>query len=345
MKIAIVGAGWYGCHIAISLLQKGDDVTIFERSSRSISGASRYNQNRLHQGFHYPRDYETRKQSLEGFDWFIEHYGNLVDDVNNNYYAVADKLSNLDFETFKQIMTATELKYTVEDDGELFNKFSNISGLVRTSEKLVLNHRASAYFDDILSKHLKFNTDIELSDNNVLEHLKSEYDFVIDCTWGTARKIPSLDYYYEPCIYFYYRKKTKDDFAFTLMDGNFFSIYPYDKDIYTVTSVMNTPIAQVINRSEISAKFCVAKEADYVKNKKCAFEQEIAKYYPNFLNDFEYVEPVYSLKTKLVSGTDFRGCIVTSEDNLISVFSGKIDTLHIAETKVNQIVDSLRNDL
>jgi hypothetical protein len=344
MKIAIVGAGWYGCHTAISLLQKGDDITIFERSNRAISGASRYNQNRLHQGFHYPRDYETRKQSLEGFDWFIEHYGNLVDDVNNNYYAIADKLSNIDFETFKQIMTASDLKYSLEDDSELFNKFTNVSGLVKTSEKLVLNHRASTYFDDILSKHIKYGSHIELSDDYVLEELKSKYDFVIDCTWGTARKIASLDYYYEPCIYFYYRKKTKDDFAFTLMDGNFFSIYPYDNDIYTVTSVLNTPIAQVETRDEIGTKFSMAKEAEYVGNKRRAFEEEISNYYPKFLEDFEYVEPVYSLKTKLVSGTDFRGCIVTNEDNLISVFSGKIDTLHIAELKINQIIDSIRQN-
>jgi len=222
------------------------------------------------------------------------------------------------------------------------SRFNNISGLVKTSEKLILNHRASAYFDDILSKHLKYDKYIELSDNSVLENLKSEYDFVIDCTWGTARKIKGLDYYYEPCIYFYYRKKVKDSFAFTLMDGHFFSIYPYDDDIYTVTSVLNTPIAQVENRDEIGSKFDLAKEEKYVESKKKAFEKEISKYYPKFKDDFEYVEPVYSLKTKLVSGTDFRGCMVTNEDNLISVFSGKIDTLHIAEMKINQIINRVR---
>jgi hypothetical protein len=339
MKIAIIGAGWYGCHLAISLIQKDYKVQIFERSASSISGASRYNQNRLHQGFHYPRDFETRKQSHEGFDWFIEHYSSLVESVPNNIYAIANKTSNLDFETYKQIMKASGLEFEDVSDDPSFSRFTSIQGLVSTTEKHILNHRASHYFDNILSNCIEFNHEIDLSNDEKVMQLKREYDYVIDCTWGTARKTPDLDYYYEPCIYFYYKKKTKEDFAFTLMDGNFFSIYPYDNDIFTVTSVANTPIGQTTERSEITTLFQQAKKANYVDNKRITFETEILYYYPQFLSDFEFVEPVYSLKSKIVSSSDFRGCIVKQEDNLISVFSGKIDTLHIAETEVMKIIE------
>ncbi|GAB7219007.1 FAD-dependent oxidoreductase [Vibrio comitans] len=344
MRIAIVGAGWYGCHLGLSLLQQGHQVKIFERSDRTISGASRYNQNRLHQGFHYPRDYETRRQSLEGFEWFNEHYMHLIEPVRNNLYAVANKKSNIDFETFKQIMTASNLKYDSDLDSAVIDKFRNIDGIINTTEMLILNHRASDYFNDILSSHIEFNKEIKLSDDNVLKEMKLNYDVVIDCTWGTSRKIPSLDYYYEPCIYFYYRAKRKIDFAFTLMDGNFFSVYPYQDDIYTVTSVKHTPIGQVFDREDIGELFRLARGEEFIKNKRREFEREIDFYYPGFLEDFEYVKPVYSLKTKLVSGTDYRGCMVTSEDNLISVFSGKIDTLHIAERAVATIISELRVD-
>lgn len=339
MKIAIIGAGWYGCHLALSLLQKDIDIKIFEKKDRTISGSSRYNQNRLHQGFHYPRDYETRRQSNDGFEWFLEHYGSLLKDVPNNVYGVANKTSNIDFQTYKHIMSASKLEFQDISDKAFSAKFDNIQGMVSTSEKLILNHRASHYFDDVLSKHLEFGKEINMSDKNVLELLKSEYDYVLDCTWGTSRKIPNIDYYYEPCMYFYYRKKIKEHFAFTLMDGNFFSIYPYDDDIYTVTSVANTPIGQVKYKDEISALFDMARKSEYIDAKRMLFENEIKHYYPGFLNDFEYSEPVYSLKTKLVSGTDFRGCLVKKEDNLISVFSGKIDTLHIAELEVLKMIE------
>ena len=339
MRIVIIGAGWYGCHLAISLIQKNYQVQIFERSDSSISGASRNNQNRLHRGFHYPRNFETRKQSHEGFDWFIEHYGNLVESVPNNIYAVAKTTSNLDFETYKQIMQASGLEFDDVSTDPTLSRFTNTQGLINTTEKHILNHRASHYFNNILSNVIEFNNEIDLLNTEKLMELKREYDYVIDCTWGTARTIPDVDYYYEPCIYFYYKQKIKENFAFTLMDGDFFSLFPYDDEIFTVTSVANSPIGKTTKRSEITALFQEAKKTVYIDKKRAQFEEEILYYYPNFLNDFEFIEPVYSLKSKVVSSSDFRGCIVKQEDNLISVFSGKIDTLHIAENEVLKIIE------
>ena len=44
MKIAIIGAGWYGCHLALVLKEEGHDVTVFEKNSEIFRGASGYNQ-------------------------------------------------------------------------------------------------------------------------------------------------------------------------------------------------------------------------------------------------------------------------------------------------------------
>ena len=54
MKIAILGAGWFGCHIASKLKIK-NDVDLYEKKNQILSGTSSYNTNRLHHGFHYPR--------------------------------------------------------------------------------------------------------------------------------------------------------------------------------------------------------------------------------------------------------------------------------------------------
>ena len=39
-RIAIIGAGWYGCHIGLSLKHLGFDVTIFEKENDVLTRAS-----------------------------------------------------------------------------------------------------------------------------------------------------------------------------------------------------------------------------------------------------------------------------------------------------------------
>ena len=55
MKIAIIGSGWFGCHLAHIFNKKKFDVTIFEKEKEIFQGQSGFNSNRLHLGFHYPR--------------------------------------------------------------------------------------------------------------------------------------------------------------------------------------------------------------------------------------------------------------------------------------------------
>jgi L-2-hydroxyglutarate oxidase LhgO len=59
-KIAVIGAGWFGCHIAYQLIKKNYSVKIYEERNDIFCGASGNNQNRLHLGFHYPRSLITR---------------------------------------------------------------------------------------------------------------------------------------------------------------------------------------------------------------------------------------------------------------------------------------------
>lgn len=49
MKIAIIGAGWIGCHLAHKL-KNNHKITIYDKED-IFSGSSSNNQNRLHLGF------------------------------------------------------------------------------------------------------------------------------------------------------------------------------------------------------------------------------------------------------------------------------------------------------
>ena len=60
-KIAIVGAGFFGLSIAFFLNRKFD-ITVFEKKTDILTGASRANQLRFHLGYHYPRSIKTLKE-------------------------------------------------------------------------------------------------------------------------------------------------------------------------------------------------------------------------------------------------------------------------------------------
>ena len=61
MKIAIIGAGFFGSTIALKLSKK-HTVHLFEKEKDILNGASRVNQFRFHMGFHYPRSQKTIKE-------------------------------------------------------------------------------------------------------------------------------------------------------------------------------------------------------------------------------------------------------------------------------------------
>jgi glycine/D-amino acid oxidase-like deaminating enzyme len=74
VKLAIIGGGAFGAVIALKLAEAGESVTIFERRDELLLGAS-VNGNRLHYGFHYPRDDETARQCLRGYREFRREFG------------------------------------------------------------------------------------------------------------------------------------------------------------------------------------------------------------------------------------------------------------------------------
>ena len=90
MDIAIVGGGVFGVMTAIRLAELGQSVTVFERLPGLMQGAST-NANRLHSGFHYPRDEETARQCLRGSHAFRRDFGEaLIAGVGNAYFIARD---------------------------------------------------------------------------------------------------------------------------------------------------------------------------------------------------------------------------------------------------------------
>ena len=70
----VIGAGIHGLTFAIELAKRGVKVTILEKQTNFLLGASSGTHNRAHLGYHYPRSLVTAKECLDGYRYFIENY-------------------------------------------------------------------------------------------------------------------------------------------------------------------------------------------------------------------------------------------------------------------------------
>ena len=74
-KICIVGAGLFGCTIALVLSKAGYFVDLYEKNPDIMSETSLKNQQRFHLGYHYPRSvklYQKLKAHLIFLPNFME---------------------------------------------------------------------------------------------------------------------------------------------------------------------------------------------------------------------------------------------------------------------------------
>jgi len=90
MEIAVIGGGVFGAMTALRLAETGHAVRLFERRLALMQGAS-HNANRLHLGFHYPRDAETARQCAVGFSRFKEEFEAAVLPGLYNAYFIASQ--------------------------------------------------------------------------------------------------------------------------------------------------------------------------------------------------------------------------------------------------------------
>ena len=329
-KIAVIGAGWYGCHISKKLLDLGNKVTIFESQDEIFLGASGVNQNRLHLGYHYPRCKRTRSQSKKGFVKFKKEYGFLCESISENIYAVSDKKSKLPFDRYLE--SVSELGPL--NKAQRINSFEikNIENFINVIEEYINFEKAKKFFSEILNSYITYNS--KITKESVLQ-LIEKYDYVIDCTWGKLSDFSFSKYYESNLFHLYKKKQNNSKFALTVMDGDFFSIFPWYGEIYSLTNV-NKIVLKKFKSFDESLEYNERIKSDFsfIQEHQQACERQVKEFYPKFLEDFIYFEPKFSNKTKFENSNDSRYVMIEREKNFIKVFSGKIDTIFDAEEMI-----------
>jgi hypothetical protein len=335
LKIAVVGGGWYGCHIALSLGVLDAEVTLFEKNDQLISQASAYNQNRLHQGFHYARHHRTRIQSRDGFQRFMERYPTLSTVISRNLYVVPSKGSLLDFDTYKQIMRSSGLEF-VELEPELWKSYIRESeGIIQVQERMLPVSRVRDYFTQ------KLNQVCRIEWREFTEKDAGDYDYVVNATWGKLKLGGTglQETRFEPTVLFEYAVNGWP--AITFVDGPLYSLYPTEnKDVMTLSSVIDTPQGQYETYQGAQRKLNGLSVAHLRKCRESALDA-FSRNCPGFRDQATFVDYQFSIKTKPIDLYDARETNVYRNENVFTVMSGKIDTIFHA---ADQIIGMIETD-
>src|SRR5665647_1095597 len=68
MRVGILGGGLQGCCVALSLAERGVDVTLFDRNEHLLSRTAVANEGKVHLGYMYASDpsYSTARMMMRG---------------------------------------------------------------------------------------------------------------------------------------------------------------------------------------------------------------------------------------------------------------------------------------
>ncbi len=123
--IAVIGGGIFGCTTALALDSAGYEIILLERQLDIVMSASSNNTNRIHQGFHYPRDLQTAKDCRDNYQRFESHFKDCLVERHPSIYGIAEEHSMTTKEQFLIFCDKLGLSYSIVDDRPLNMKIDS----------------------------------------------------------------------------------------------------------------------------------------------------------------------------------------------------------------------------
>ncbi len=365
-KIAIIGAGWYGCHLALALRKRGYDVTLFEKNSQIFSGVSGKYGIRLHAGLHYPRSDKTRENCRSGFAKFRECYPELVIEHEHAYYGVGttDADGNPSKVTKEQFLTVAQELDGIFDWKEIdpeeqgFRELETAIDLDEPSAVLGEPLR-EAFMGYLKTAGVKVvcNFDVEKIEKDAAGNLmvhgnKSAEGFskVINAT-GYQAHLPKkndfpieMNVTYQPCLSLVYEDTQTGNkpISFIVMDGWFPCIMPVcDREQtdmasreYILTHGKYTIMGNFQDPNNARTVLSRLNDAFVETNIKKPSESEMNRFWPEFSERFRYKGWRGEVLAKLKTKKEFRSGFTYENDDVIHVFPGKISNIFDVEAEV-----------
>lgn len=329
MRIRVLGAGWFGCHVGAALLADGHDVEIHEVADTIFAGASGACPARAHLGApHYPRSQATRTACLQHREPFIERYGHVTHAVPINIYAIAEHDSLVDFGTYRKVLR-DEIEFITIDKPEEFG-LRHVEGAVLTGERHIIIRKARAHFEKLLDGHVRFNTPAGEVDD-------PRWDWTIDATF-CANDSAGIDRY-EPCLTVLLSGPT--DKAVTIMDGPFGSVYPFDEELglSSLTSASLTPFSKTCKTWTEARALLESLSAAEIEERSREMLRQMAHFWPEVLDRYSIVDHKLSIRAMPRSGSDARLVdVVRVGERALRIRAGKIDAVLHAEKLIKDAI-------
>ena len=204
---------------------------------------------------------------------------------------------------------------------------------------MILAEKAKEYYKRKLKKYIFFNHEIKIINKKKKLFIvaKKQYDIVINCTWLQFFNGKIRNMIYEYCTILLYKSVKKNHPAITIMDGPFFTLYPWDQNKnYGLYSVKNSRMILDKNINNLKKKVSKTITKSFLETVRKKIEQEYSYFYPSFKKNFRFVKFLNSYRTIFKNKNDSRACLVFEKNNFIDIMSGKIDHVFYALKKVEQ---------
>ena len=252
----VVGGGFFGCMTALHLSRFVEKVTLLEAGQSLMTRASLINQARIHQGYHYPRSLTTGLSSRIRYQQFIQKFSSAVADEFDAYYAISREQSKVtapDFEEFCRRIEAP-LRPVGDSVANLFDP-NMVEGVYQVKEhafdgeklrKLVLADLNKQGVTVQYGQQVDF---IEPQGDKYLLSTGQKADHIYLCTYGnlnhtlTTSGLKPLPLRFELTeMALLEPSQQLRQKAITVMDGPFFSFFPYPSlGLNTLSHVTYTP--------------------------------------------------------------------------------------------------------
>lgn len=352
MKVAIIGSGFYGCSIALELVNDYPDIKIdlYEKGKDIFQGAASNNQHRIHKGFHYPRSNETIEQILNTYQSFKDKYADLIQPVQDNYYLI-EKTSKVSLEQYINKYKEFDVPFREIHNLEVspFIDIDKIEGGISTTEEVIDLSKAYKYFKERITNckniSLKLKNNVTLIEDNKID--EERYDFIINCTYsspnlGITSKDKMFNLKYEICIIPIIENHFQKDICITVMDGKYVSAYQNGIGDLTLSSVAYTPYFKTVYHNEFITKL----RRDLV-HRDIVLKTHINKLLMHCGEYFKGIDqhtPLKQLyiapKVKLKNDTnDLRTTSIVRDGCVISMLCGKISSIVSTYDMVKKEID------
>jgi glycine/D-amino acid oxidase-like deaminating enzyme len=353
----IVGGGFFGCALALKLIEfkKVSSVIIIEKEDTLLKRASKINQARVHNGYHYPRSFTTAFRSRVNFPRFCSDYREAIDSSFEKIYAIAkinSKVSARQFERFfsevgaefepasKRIESLFEPRliekaYKVKEYA--FNALVLADILKESLNKAKVDVLYSSEVAEIFKNTSSSRKmEVRLKSQNNFDSIYT--DLVFNCTYSGINSIggdfaPTKTTFKHEIAELALVELPEEyrDIGITVMDGAYFSVMPYPaENLHSLSHVRYTPHHSFLDQKGISPYKILE---NFPKETRVDRMIRDARRYAPFIDQCAYKKSIFEVKTVLIKNERDDGRPILFEQNrslpkAYSILGSKIDNVY-----------------